>query len=159
MALAPDSFSQYVIVDANLVVAKPEVLSFIEGATIPANFITAEYALCEIGQIKAGERILIHAAASGTGMAALQIAQSAGLEVFATASPGKWEKLRALGVEHIFNSRSLDFSSQILEVTNGEGVDVVNKEYSVGLFYHVFFGCFFIWFSRTSKSRCSKYFS
>jgi acyl transferase domain-containing protein/NADPH:quinone reductase-like Zn-dependent oxidoreductase/short-subunit dehydrogenase/SAM-dependent methyltransferase/acyl carrier protein len=125
VALAPDSFSQYVTVNKNMVVTKPEKLSFTDGATIPANFITAEYALCEIAQIKPSQRILIHAAASGTGMAALQIAQSAGLEVFATASQGKWASLRSLGVEHIFNSRTLDFTSQIMEVTNGEGVDIV----------------------------------
>ncbi len=125
IALAPDSFSQYTITNANLVVAKPKQLSFESAATIPANFMTAEYALHEVAKIQPGERILIHAAASGTGMAALQIAQQAGLEIFATASPGKWDKLRALGVQHIFNSRTLDFSTQILEATNGEGVDII----------------------------------
>lgn len=125
VALAPDSFSQYVTINADLVIAKPPQLSFIESATIPANFITAKYALHQIAQIKPGNSILIHAAASGTGMAAVQIAQQAGLEVFATASPKKWEILRKFGVKYIFNSRNLDFSKQILEITDGEGVDFV----------------------------------
>jgi acyl transferase domain-containing protein/NADPH:quinone reductase-like Zn-dependent oxidoreductase/NAD(P)-dependent dehydrogenase (short-subunit alcohol dehydrogenase family)/SAM-dependent methyltransferase/acyl carrier protein len=125
VALAPDSFSQYVTINAHLVVPKPAQLSFTEVATIPANFITAEYALHQVARMKPGMSILIHAAASGTGMAAVQIAQQAGLEVFATASPQKWDKLENLGVKHLFNSRNLDFSQQILAITNGEGVDIV----------------------------------
>ncbi|MEA5619315.1 SDR family NAD(P)-dependent oxidoreductase [Cronbergia sp. UHCC 0137] len=125
VALAADSFSQYVTTNANYVIKKPDSLSFAAAATIPANFLTAAYALREVAKIQPGKRILIHAATGGTGMAALQIAQQAGLEVFATASSGKWETLRALGVEYIFNSRTLDFAEEILEITQGEGVDIV----------------------------------
>ncbi|UKP00620.1 type I polyketide synthase [Nostoc sp. UHCC 0870] len=125
VALATDSFSQYVTTNANYVIKKPDSLSFTAAATIPANFLTAAYALREVAKIQPKQRILIHAATGGTGMAALQIAQQAGLEVFATASPGKWEILRALGVQHIFNSRTLDFAEEILEITQGEGVDIV----------------------------------
>ncbi|HIK08368.1 MAG TPA: SDR family NAD(P)-dependent oxidoreductase [Trichormus sp. M33_DOE_039] len=125
VALAADSFSQYVTNNANYVITKPDSLSFTTAAAIPANFLTATYALQEIMKIQPGQRILIHAATGGTGMAALQIAQQAGLEVFATASPGKWETLRALGVQHIFNSRTLDFAQEILKITQGEGVDIV----------------------------------
>ncbi|MCC5602086.1 type I polyketide synthase [Nostoc favosum] len=125
VALAADSFSRYVTTNTRLVVAKPDFLSFETAATIPANFLTAEYALREVAAIQKGQRILIHAATGGTGMAALQIAQQAGAEVFATASPGKWQTLRSLGVQHIFNSRTLDFAQEILEVTDGEGVDIV----------------------------------
>ncbi|MBD2252772.1 type I polyketide synthase [Nostoc parmelioides] len=125
VALAADSFSQYVTTNANYVIKKPDSLSFAAAATIPANFLTATYALREVAKIQPGKRILIHAATGGTGMAALQIAQQAGLEVFATASPGKWEILRALGVQHIFNSRTLDFAEEIHKITQGEGVDIV----------------------------------
>ncbi|WP_414578325.1 SDR family NAD(P)-dependent oxidoreductase [Anabaena sp. CCY 9402-a] len=125
VALAADSFSQYVTTNANYVIKKPDSLSFTAAAAIPANFLTAAYALWEVAKIQPGQRILIHAATGGTGMAALQIAQQAGLEVFATASPGKWDTLHALGVEHIFNSRTLDFAEEILEITQGEGVDIV----------------------------------
>ncbi|WP_238845871.1 type I polyketide synthase [Nostoc edaphicum] len=125
VALAADSFSRYITTNTSFVVAKPDFLSFETAATIPANFLTAEYALREVAAIQKGQRILIHAATGGTGMAALQIAQQAGAEVFATASPGKWQTLRSLGVQHIFNSRTLDFAQEILEVTDGEGVDIV----------------------------------
>ncbi|MBG1264427.1 SDR family NAD(P)-dependent oxidoreductase [Nostoc sp. BAE] len=125
VALAADSFSRYVTTNTSFVVAKPNFLSFETAATIPANFLTAEYAMREVAAIQKGQRILIHAATGGTGMAALQIAQQAGAEVFATASPGKWQTLRSLGVQHIFNSRTLDFAQEILEVTDGEGVDIV----------------------------------
>ncbi|KZL50739.1 polyketide synthase [Nodularia spumigena CENA596] len=125
LALAADSFSQYVTTNANYVIAKPNSLSFAAAATIPANFLTAAYSLWEVGKIQPRQRILIHAATGGTGMAALQIAQAAGLEVFATASPGKWETLRAFGIEHIFNSRTLNFAEEIQEITHGEGVDIV----------------------------------
>lgn len=125
VALATDSFSQYVTTNANYVIKKPDSLSFAAAATIPANFLTASYALREVAKIQPKQRILIHAATGGTGMAALQIAQQAGLEIFATASVGKWETLRALGVQHIFNSRTLNFAQEILEITQGEGVDIV----------------------------------
>lgn len=125
VALAADSFSQYVTTNANYVIKKPDSLSFTDAATIPANFLTATYALREVAKIQPQQRILIHSATGGTGMAALQIAQQAGLEIFATASMGKWETLRALGVQHIFNSRTLNFAEEILEITQGEGVDIV----------------------------------
>ncbi|MGD1921528.1 MAG: MDR/SDR family oxidoreductase, partial [Pleurocapsa sp.] len=70
-------------------------------------------------------KILIHSAAGGTGMAAVQIAQLAGMEIFATASPSKWEFLRALGIKHVMNSRNLDFADEIMQLTGGEGVDIV----------------------------------
>ncbi|MCC5667831.1 SDR family NAD(P)-dependent oxidoreductase [Nostoc sp. CHAB 5784] len=125
IALAADSFSRYVTTNTSFVVAKPDFLSFETAATIPANFLTAAYALQEVAAIQKGQHILIHAATGGTGMAALQIAQQAGAEVFATASPRKWETLRSLGVQHIFNSRNLDFAQEILEITDGKGVDIV----------------------------------
>ncbi|MEM7716725.1 MAG: zinc-binding dehydrogenase, partial [Cyanobacteria bacterium P01_A01_bin.68] len=127
IALAPGSFSQFVTTDARMIVLKSQNLSFEEAATIPANFLTAYYALNKIAKISSGKRVLIHAAAGGTGMAAVKIAQLAGAEVFATASSPKWEKLEAMGIkqENIFNSRTLDFADEIMTVTQGEGVDIV----------------------------------
>lgn len=124
VALAAGSFSQYVTVDAALVALKPEHLSFAEAATIPAAFLTADDAL-RLANLSAGERILIHAGATGTGMAAVMLAQRIGAEVYATASPGKWQALEALGVKQIMNSRTLDFAEQVMTLTQGEGVDVV----------------------------------
>ncbi len=126
MAIAPASLGSYVTTLAELVVPKPEHLTFEEAATIPIAFLTAYYALHHLGRIHAGERVLIQSAAGGVGLAALQIARDAGAEVFATAgSPEKRELLKSLGVRHIMDSRSLSFADQISEITRGEGVDIV----------------------------------
>ena len=127
------SLASFVTVPAEFVVIKPEELSFAEAATIPTTFLTAYYGLYRKAQIKAGDRVLIHAAAGGVGQAAMQLAQRAGAEVFATASPSKWEYLKSAGVEHVMNSRNLDFATEIMDITQGQGVDVVlnslNGEY------------------------------
>ncbi|MEP7272108.1 MAG: beta-ketoacyl synthase N-terminal-like domain-containing protein, partial [Acidobacteriota bacterium] len=119
------SFSRYVTVDARLTVKKPRGLTFEAAAALPVAFLTAYYALHDLARLSAGERVLIHAAAGGVGMAAIQIAKMIGAEIYATASPAKWDTLRALGVNTIYNSRNLDFADQILQATEGRGVDVV----------------------------------
>ncbi|MDE5069176.1 MAG: SDR family NAD(P)-dependent oxidoreductase [Trichodesmium sp. St4_bin8_1] len=134
IAMAQGSFSQYVTVNASYVVPKPENITFEEAASIPANFLTAYYALHHIAKITKGQRILIHAAAGGTGMAAVQIAQKAGAEVFATASPPKWETLRKMGVKYIMNSRTVEFADQVMEFTEGQGVDIVLNSLTSGDF-------------------------
>ena len=125
MALAAGSFAQYVTIPAVLAVLQPQGLSHVAAATIPANFLTAYYALAAVAQVQPGERVLIHAAAGGTGMAAVQIALSRGAEVFATASPRKWQVLQQMGVRQVMNSRTLDFAAEILTATANKGVDVV----------------------------------
>ena len=124
-AQAVGSLRQFVTVPAEFVVAKPEAMSFAEAATVPTTFLTAYYGLVNCAKLKAGDRILIHAAAGGVGQAAVQIAQHLGADVFATASPPKWNFLRSLGIEHVMNSRTLDFADDILKVTEGKGVDIV----------------------------------
>ena len=79
----------------------------------------------ELAGLKAGDRVLIHAGAGGVGLAAIQLAQAAGAEVFATASAPKQAYLRSLGVEHVFDSRSTAFGREILDVTGGAGIDIV----------------------------------
>ncbi len=125
VAIAPGSFSQYVTVNTAMVAHKPENLSAEEAATIPITFLTAYYTLHHLAKISAKDRVLIHAAAGGVGQAAVQLAQQAGAEVFATASPSKWEFLKSMGVKHIMNSRTLDFAEQVVTTTSGEGVDIV----------------------------------
>lgn len=120
-----DCFGQYVTVDAELVFPKPTALSYEEAAAIPTVFQTAHYTLHHLAKIKPGDRVLIHAAAGGVGMAAIQLAQQAGAELFCTASPGKWDALQAAGIHHIYNSRTTDFAEAIQADTNGEGVDIV----------------------------------
>ncbi|MEM8502457.1 MAG: SDR family NAD(P)-dependent oxidoreductase [Cyanobacteria bacterium P01_D01_bin.1] len=125
MAIAPASFSQFVTVRAALAVPKPSHLDAAEAATMPTAFLTAYYSLVQLGELKANERILIHAAAGGVGQAAVQIAQALGAKVFATASEPKWAFLERQGVQYIFNSRTLEFADQIMQQTDGKGVDVV----------------------------------
>ena len=90
-------------------------------------FATAYYALVDLAAVEPGQRVLVHAAAGGVGMAAVQLARHLGLEVFATASRGKWDTLRAMGFDddHIADSRSLEFEDKFRAVTAGRGVDVV----------------------------------
>ncbi len=120
------SLSTYTTTNAKLVVHKPKHISLEAAATIPLAFVTAYYALHYLGRISKGERILIHAASGGVGLAAIQIAQLAGAEVFATASnKEKREFLTSLGVKYVMDSRSLDFADEIAALTNGEGIDIV----------------------------------
>jgi NADPH:quinone reductase-like Zn-dependent oxidoreductase len=126
VAFAPSCLGSFVTTGASFVMPKPERLSFEEAATVPIAFVTAHYALSYLGRLTEGERVLIHAAAGGVGQAAVRIAQRRGAEIFATA--GSTEKrafLESLGIEHVMNSRSLDFADEVMELTGGEGVDVV----------------------------------
>lgn len=126
IGVLPYAFASHGTTAAYAVVPKPAGLTHEEGATLPIVFLTAHHALVNLAQLDAGERVLIHAAAGGVGLAALQIAQAAGAEVFATAgSDEKRDLLRSLGVRHVMDSRSLDFVDEVREATGGEGVDVV----------------------------------
>ena len=126
VAIAPGAFATYVIARASLAVPKPRALSFAEAAALPNVLLTADWALNRLGRLQAGERVLIHAAAGGVGLAAVRLAQRVGAEIFATAgSEQKRAYLRSLGLKHVFDSRTLDFASAIYELTNGRGVDLV----------------------------------
>ncbi|MEM7532858.1 MAG: SDR family NAD(P)-dependent oxidoreductase, partial [Chloroflexota bacterium] len=125
LAVAEGSLATHVTVAARNVVPKPHRLTFEEAATIPLTFLTAHYGLHHLANLKHGDRVLIHAAAGGVGQAAVQLAQRTGAEVYGTASPAKWTYLRALGVEHVLNSRTLDFADEIMTLTNGQGVDLI----------------------------------
>jgi NADPH:quinone reductase-like Zn-dependent oxidoreductase/acyl carrier protein len=126
MAFGGDTFRTFVTLPAALVTRKPSGLSLEEAATIPATFLTAFHALTTLALMSAGDRVLIHAAAGGVGLAAVQLAQRAGAEIFATAgSDEKRQYLRSLGVRHVMSSRTLDFADQIMSLTNGQGVDIV----------------------------------
>jgi 8-amino-7-oxononanoate synthase len=124
-AQAVGSLSSHVIVNAKFAIAKPEHLSYAEAATIPTTFLTAYYGLHHLAKIKPGDKILIHAAAGGVGQAAVQIAQQIGAEVYATASIAKWDFLKASGIKYVMNSRNLDFAEEIMQLTDGKGVDLI----------------------------------
>jgi myxalamid-type polyketide synthase MxaB len=125
MTSAPGCFASFLTLAHTNVVRKPAGVSFETAAAIPTAFFTAYYGLLQLARLKAGKRVLIHAASGGVGQAAVQLAQLVGAEIFATASPGKWDFLKAQGVRHVMNSRTLDFADEILRLTSGEGVEVV----------------------------------
>ena len=107
-----------------MVTRAPPGIPVTELATMPTAFVSALLSFDEAA-LRSGERVLVHAGAGGVGLAAIQLAQAAGAEVYATASTPKQAYLRSLGVEHVFDSRSTAFGAQILEATGGAGVDVV----------------------------------
>ena len=127
------SLATFITVDSEQIGKKPKHLSFEEAATIPVTFLTAYYALIELADMRAGDKVLIHAAAGGVGQAAVQLAQYIGAEIFATASLPKWDFLKSQGIDHIMDSRTLEFADQLKELTHGKGVDIVlnslNGEY------------------------------
>ncbi|CAM5603037.1 Type-I PKS OS=Streptomyces griseus OX=1911 GN=pks2-2 PE=4 SV=1 [Streptomyces griseus subsp. griseus] len=96
--LMPECFAPTAVADARRLAAVPDDWSFTEAASVPIVFLTAWYALRDLADLRPGERVLVHAGAGGVGMAAIQLARHLGAEVFATAHPGKWDTLRALGV-------------------------------------------------------------
>ena len=98
-------YAEIVNVAAHDSVALPDSLSFEQGAAVPVNYATAWAALHGYGSLRAGERVLVHAAAGGVGIAAIQFAKAAGAEVHGTASPGKHQKLAELGVDRAIDYR------------------------------------------------------
>jgi acyl transferase domain-containing protein/D-arabinose 1-dehydrogenase-like Zn-dependent alcohol dehydrogenase/acyl carrier protein len=126
IAMGAKCFSGFVTLSTLAAVPLAPGLSAAEGATIPTVFLTAHYALHHQARLQKGEKVLIHAAAGGVGLAAIQCARRVGAEIYATAgSPAKRDYLHALGIQHVFDSRSLGFADEVLKATDGQGVDVV----------------------------------
>lgn len=126
LAIASNSFASYAIALSGLTVPKPTGLSFEEAAAIPAVFLTSHYALRTLARLRQGETVLIHSAAGGVGLAAVQLAQRAGAVIFGTAgTEEKRRYLASIGVQHVMDSRATTFAEEILQATGGRGVDVV----------------------------------
>ncbi|MFI1711774.1 type I polyketide synthase [Streptomyces griseoruber] len=127
MGLFSGSFGPVAVADARTVARIPAGWTFAQAASAPLVFLTAYYALDDLAGLRAGESVLVHAAAGGVGMAALQLARHRGAEVFGTASAGKWDTLRGLGLDdrHIASSRDTEFETAFLAATGGRGMDVV----------------------------------
>jgi NADPH:quinone reductase-like Zn-dependent oxidoreductase/acyl carrier protein len=126
VALAESSLASHATVRADLSRILPPGMSFAVAASTPVAYLTADIGLRRLGGMRAGDRVLIHAATGGVGLAALALAQRAGAEVLATAgTPEKRAYLRSLGVAHVFDSRSFDFADQVLAATEGQGVRLV----------------------------------
>ncbi|NNH68847.1 type I polyketide synthase [Nocardia uniformis] len=115
------------VVDRRLVAPMPRGWTFAQAAAAPVVFATAYYGLVDLAELEAGEKLLLHAATGGVGMAASQLARHLGAELYVTASKPKWNVLRDMGFDddHVGDSRSLDFESRFTAATGGSGVDVV----------------------------------
>ncbi len=138
LAYTLGSLASVVTVNARQVALKPEALSFAEAATIPTVFLSVYYGLKELANISAKDTVLIHSAAGGVGLAAVQLAQAVGANIIATASPSKWDFLKAQGIKTIFNSRTLDFARQMTAagmqadiVINSLSNDFIDKSFAV----------------------------
>jgi len=117
--------AELAVAQARDVMPMPEHLSFEEGAAFCVNYGTAYAALMIMGGLREGNRVLIHAAAGGVGIAATQVARIVGAEIFGTASAAKHDAIKAQGVDHPIDYRNQDFKAEIRRMTNGEGVDVI----------------------------------
>ncbi len=126
VGMTPGCLASHVVMRTNQVFRMPGNLSFAQGAAVPVVFATAHYALVTLGRLKAGELVLVHSAAGGVGLAAISVAKACGATILATAgSQAKRAYLHQLGIEHVFDLRSLDFADNVLWKTGGRGVDVV----------------------------------
>ncbi|RPF39142.1 type I polyketide synthase [Streptomyces sp. TLI_185] len=124
--MAPASLASHTVTNSRAIWPLPDDMSFAAAATMPVAFITVHYSLGQLARLQPGETILVHGAAGGVGLAAIQYAHAHGAHVIATAGSGlKRDLLRGLGVRHVLDSRTLDFAVQVQEITEGRGVDIV----------------------------------
>ena len=127
MGLVQGTLGPLAVTDHRLLTRVPDGWTDAQAASVPVAFLTAHHGLAGLGGLRPGERLLVHAATGGVGTAAVQLARHWGVEVFGTASPGKWGALRGQGLDdaHIASSRTLDFEEEFRAATDGRGVDVV----------------------------------
>ncbi len=127
MGLFYGTIGPTVVTDHRVLARIPDDWSYTDAAAVPVVFLTAYYGLVDLAGLRPGERVLIHSAAGGVGMAAAQLAGHLGAEVFGTASPHKWDTVRSLGVaeNRIASSRSLEFADRFAAEAGERGMDVV----------------------------------
>ncbi len=119
-------WATFVTCDARLATTLPDGLTDAQAAAVTTAHATAWYGLNDLARIKAGDKVLIHSGTGGVGQAAIAIARAAGAEIFATAgNEARRQLLRDMGIEHVYDSRTVDFADQIRRDTDGYGVDIV----------------------------------
>lgn len=123
--LSDGGYAELVSVPVENLVPIPDSVDFVDAAAFPLTFLTAFHMLMSRAGLREGETVLVLAAGSGVGQAAIQVARQHGARVFATAGPGKLEQARELGAEDVFDHYSTDFSKEVRARTGGRGVDVV----------------------------------
>jgi NADPH:quinone reductase len=118
-------YAQVARIDYRMAMPVPEALDFIQAAAVPEAYVTAHESLFHLGRLEATESVLIHAAASAVGSAAVQMARAIGARVFATASTGKVEQVQQFGADIVIDYKAEAFAEVVAEATDGRGVDVV----------------------------------
>jgi NADPH:quinone reductase len=119
------AFAEYAVLPAAAARPVPPGWTAEQALGLVVNWPTALAALRPLGRLAAGETVLVHAAAGATGQAAVALAKHYGATVIATASPGKHEAVRALGADHVLDSRGADLAAEVLGLTGGAGADLV----------------------------------
>src|SRR5512142_2313757 len=118
--------AEWVCVPATSAIPLPEGMSDEAAAALPVNYLTAYHALFRVAAIRPGERVLVHMAAGGVGVAALQLCRTVeGVVTFGTASASKHQAIREEGCAHPIDYRTLDWAAEVRRITGGGGVDVV----------------------------------
>ena len=118
-------YAEKISVPASDAVHVPEGMDLHQAGALPINYLTAYHMLFHVGNIRPGERVLVHAAAGGVGLAAIELLKIAGAEIYGTASSSKFDFLRAAGVQYLIDYRTHDFEEEVQQLTHGEGVDAV----------------------------------
>ena len=128
----PGGYAEYVKVPVQNLIAIPDEIDFVHAAAFPLTFLTAWHMLVTRAQLKRGEDVLVLAAGSGVGQAAIQIAVLHGARVFATAgSNEKLERARLLGAHEVIHHHEQDVAAEVMRLTNRRGVDVVVEHVGV----------------------------
>jgi len=126
VSIGPNSFSSHITAERERVYKLPKGIDLASAATVPVAFFTAYYSLYHLARLKPGETVLIHGAAGGVGLAAIQVAKWCNAKIITTAgSNTKRNFLETLDVDCVLDSRSLKFADQVKSLTGGKGVDVV----------------------------------
>lgn len=118
-------YAEYALIKEDMALPVPENLTMEEAAAIPEVFLTAYQALVWLGKLQAGERVLVHAGASGVGTAAIQLALALQAKVLVTASEHKLQACLDLGAHKAIDYKDVPFEDAVLAYTNSEGVDVI----------------------------------
>ena len=119
-----NAYAEWAAVPARQVYRLPAGMSFEDAAAIPVNYVTAYHSMFAMGNLLPGDRILIHGAAGGVGVAAVQLARARGIEVFGTAGPAKQEYLRKIGVSHAIDYTKTDFVQAVRKFAP-DGIEMV----------------------------------
>jgi NADPH:quinone reductase-like Zn-dependent oxidoreductase len=123
--LKSGGYAEKVCVRAGQAVPVPPGMDFAQAAALPINYLTAYHMLFQVGSVRPGERVLIHAAAGGVGLAVIELSKIARAEIYGTASSSKFDFLREHGVHHLIDYHTQDFEEEVRRLTRGEGVDMV----------------------------------